>query len=177
MCYKNRNIASSQNHNTVLILCPQNKMAQRHKNLALSTFLPSFHQRKSRKYNASLAASYTMPTLSTSQCWWPSAPLQLTKLKEQQAHDKGQTTPWLFGNKPLCHHEVQSIQHDHERPLRHVIFVQSECPEQSLRAFFCEMGHQRQQPYQTEWCTFYLMRYPPFCCRVRSQSQTRSSLP
>ncbi len=75
------NIASPQNCNTVLIPCPQNSTAQRHKNLSPSTFPSSCCQRKSKKYNTSLAASYTMPTPSTSQCWWPSALLQSSKLK------------------------------------------------------------------------------------------------
>jgi hypothetical protein len=67
-CYKNTNIVSSQNRNIVLILCPQNSTAQRHKKLSPSKFPPCCHQTKSRIYNTSLAASYTMLAPSTSQC-------------------------------------------------------------------------------------------------------------
>jgi hypothetical protein len=61
-CCKNASIKSPQNCNIVLIPHPQNNMAPRHKNLTLSTFHPCCHQMKSKNYNESSAASYTMPT-------------------------------------------------------------------------------------------------------------------
>ncbi len=83
-CCKNTSIVSPQNCNIVLIPCPQHNLVQRHKNLTLSTFHPCCHQMKSRKCSESSAASYTMPVPSTSQYWWPSAPLQSSKPKPQQ---------------------------------------------------------------------------------------------
>jgi hypothetical protein len=65
-CCKNTSIASPQNRNIVLIPCPQNNTARRHKNLTLLTFHPCCHQMKSKKLNESSAASYTMPAPSTS---------------------------------------------------------------------------------------------------------------